>query len=62
MRWALIVASLIPTPYRSIGSRSPRSSEPTADTASDTDPPYVAARSAPRVMSLSVLTADSDCD
>jgi hypothetical protein len=59
---AFTSACLIETPYFSIGSRSPLSSADTADTASAVDPPNWAARSAPRLISLSVDGARSSID
>ena len=56
---ASMSAALMATPYFSIGSVSPRISEPSAPTASAVEPPNCAARSAPRPISSSVCGARS---
>ncbi len=56
---ALIAVSLMLTPYRSIGSASPRINDPIASTASAVDPPNCAARSDPSPMRFWVWPAKS---
>ena len=57
--WAFNVASLREMPYFSIGSISPLSAALSASTASAVVPPNMEDKSAPRVISSLVLSADS---
>ena len=59
MASAFTAASFIDTPYRSMGSVSPRIADASASTASFDDPPNCAARSAPRPINVWVCPVKS---